>query len=236
MPQVVDDLRELPTGSHCMSFHASREEAARHAVSFLAGTPEGQPAKYWVPDPGRAAYYQHWLASEAPDHVGCVAILSREQVEPVQGKLRPIEEIREFVGGHPDGVTGCGETITQYWTDATIPDHLEYEAWFEGQPRDASRFLCPYDLRAIPPVKAPDVIRDLGRHHSHVALSRSPEPAVRLLQLFAFPTVDETPAPLERTLRWALEKGLVVVDSLRELSLTEAGERIVRTWSEPGRD
>ncbi len=232
MPDLLDDLEQLPPGSHCVSFHATRDEAAQHAVSFLAGAPKGQAAAYWVPDSDTLAYYDKWLAREAPDHVGCVAILAREQVESIGGKLRPVEEVRRFVGSHPEGVTGGGETITRYWTPETIPEHLEYESWFQDQPRQESRFLCPYDLKEIPPAMAPGVMRELGAHHSHVVLSTSLEPGARLLQLFVFPTVDQIPEALDGTLGWAIRKGLVDLQSpSRELSLARDGEQVVREWS-----
>jgi hypothetical protein len=233
MPTVVEDLKQLPRGSHALTLHASREEAARHAVEFIVGAPDSGATSYWVPDSDMAKYYSLWLAREAPDHVGCVAILSHEQVEEVDGKLRPAEEIRQFLGDHPDGVSACGETITRYWSRESIPAHLEYEAWFQSQPMAASRFMCPYDLRAIPPDIAPSVLRDLGAHHSHVALSTSTEPGARLLQLFIFPTVEDIPESTDGVLGWALRKDLVEIERpIRELSLTPAGEKVVREWGE----
>ena len=232
-PTVVVELRDLPVGSHCASFHATREEAARNAISFIAGAPEGQPTSYWVPDKETESYYNLWLAREAPEHIGCVAILPHEQVEMVRGKLRPVEEVRRFIGQHPEGVTAAGETITRYWEPQNVPDHLEYEAWFQSQPMGSSRFLCPYDLRAVPVEMAPQVLRDLGAHHSHVVLSRSVEPGARLLQLFVFPTVEEIPEPVEGTLGWALKKDLVeILRPVRELALTSSGERVVKDWGE----
>jgi hypothetical protein len=233
MATLVADLRQLPTGAHCISFHTTREEAARHAVSFIAGTPPGQAVSYWVPDSESAAYYKLWLAREAPDHVGCVAILPREQVEKVDGKLRPVQEVRQFVQGNPEGVTGGADTISRYWTPENVPDHLEYEAWFESQPRQGSRFLCPYDLRAVPPDVAPQVLRELGSHHSHVALSNSPEPGVRLLQLFVFPNLDEMPGAMDANLGWAVRMNLVDIHGpLRELFLTTSGEQVIKDWGE----
>jgi hypothetical protein len=233
MPSLLADLEELPLGSHCASFHTSRAEAARHAVSFIAGAPAGQAASYWVPDADVAAYYNLWLAREAPEHVGCVAILPHEQVEPVDGKLRPVPEIRQFIAGHPEGVTASGETITRYWKPQNVPEHLEYEAWFQGQPIATSRFLCPYDLREVPPDMAPTILRELGSHHSHVVLSTSLEPGARLLQLFIFPTVEEIPVPVEGTLGWALKKDLVEIQRpVRELALTHAGAQVVKDWGE----
>jgi hypothetical protein len=233
MPMLLADLEDLPLGSHAASFHVSREEAAHNAVSLLAGAPKGQAASYWVADSDTAKYYSLWLAREAPDHVGCIAILPHEQVDRVGGKLRPTSEILSFVQGHPEGVTASGETITRYWTPKDIPDHLEYEAWFQEQPRDASRFLCPYDLRKVPTTMAPDVLRDLGSHHSHVVLSSSPEPGVRLLQLFVFPTIEQIPEPLDGTLGWGLKKDYIEIERpTRELTLTRAGEEVVQEWGE----
>ncbi len=233
MATVLDDLKDLPLGAHAVSFHSSRQEAARNAVSFLAGAPEGQAATYWVPDSERADYYRLWLAREAPSQVGCVAILPHEQVTEVDGKLRPVQEVLEFVGRHPEGVTACGETISHYWKPQNIPEHMEYEAWFDRLPRDASRFLCPYDLRTVPPDQAPLVMRELTAHHSHVVLSSSSEPGARLLQLFIFPTVEEIPEPVEGTLGWALKRDLVeILRPVRELSLTTGGERVVADWGQ----
>lgn len=232
-PTVLAELRDLPLGSHCASFHVSRQEAARNAISFIAGAPEGQAKAYWVPDSETAAYYDLWLAREVPDAVGCVAILPHEQVESVGGKLRPAQEIRRFIGRHPEGVTAAGETITRYWKPQNVPDHMEYEAWFQSQPMEKSRFLCPYDLRAVPPDMAPMVLRELGSHHSHVVLSTSLEPGARLLQLFIFPTVEEIPEPIEGTLGWALKKDFVEIQRpVRELTLTPSGERVVNDWGE----
>lgn len=232
MPQVVDDLVHLPLGSHCVSFHVSREEAADHAASFLAGTPEDQAASYWVGDASLLPYYEEKLAQAAPHQVGCVHLLDTEQVASEGGRLRPVPTVREFVGAHPEGVTAAGETLSLYWTRETIPEHLEYEQWFDALPRDDSRFLCPYDLRRVPPEMAPMVLRDLGAHHSHAVLSSSLEPAVRLLQLFVFATPAEVPDALKDTHRWALEHGLISSSAPEEeMSLTEAGTQIVHEWS-----
>jgi hypothetical protein len=233
MPEVLDDLVHLPLGAHCVSFHASRDEAADQAVSFLAGSPDGQAASFWVADSTLLAYYDEKLAVRAPEHVGCVHVLPHEQVGPVAGKLRPVEEVQEFVAGHPGGVTGGADTLSFYWSPETIPDHLEYEQWFEDQPREGSRFLCPYDLRRIPPESAPEVLRELGKHHSHAALSASDEPAVRLLQLFIFGGARDLPPQLLETLRWARDSRLI--ERGDDLVLTESGEAVVRDWSRAAR-
>ncbi len=233
MPELVQDPAALPLGVHCVSLHAGEEEAADHAVAFLAGAPPEQAASYWVADPRLAAYYSERLAVEAPNRVGCVQVLDREQVEPSDGRLRPVGEIRAFVSGHPEGVTGGADTISRHWNARTVPEHLEYEAWFDEQPRDDSRFLCPYDLRSLPTDRAPEILRALGAHHSHAILSQSSEPAVRLLQLFVFGSPGAVPAALRGTLEWAQRERLVaVVGRDEELRLTEEGERLVRTWGQ----
>ena len=233
MPEVVEDLAQLPVGSHCLSFHADPEEAADHAVRFLASTPEGVRPSYWVSDEQLAAYYNHRLALEAPGHAGCVAVLEGEQIGPVDGRLRPVPELREFVSGHPEGVTGGADTISLYWNAENVPEHLEYERWFHYQPRGRSRFLCPYDLRRVPPALGPEVLRELGDHHSHVALSSSEEVAVRLLELFVFATSKDVPRELAETHRWAKEEGLLREGAPTErLSLTDSGTETVRKWSE----
>lgn len=232
MPEVLPDPRQLPQGSHCVSFHSTRDEAAHNAISFLAGTPAGQAASYWVPDPRTAGQYRQRLAIEFPDHVGCVAVLPHEQVEPVGGRLRPVNEVRAFLHEHPEGVTAAGETLSTYLTADNVPEHLEYESWFQEQPLGDSRFLCPYDLRRIPPDMAPQVLRELGAHHTHVVLSASRDAGVRLLQLFVFWTIDEIPEPLEGTLGWAWKSALVDLEKAsRELELTSKGEGVVRDWS-----
>jgi hypothetical protein len=234
MPEVVDLAADLPRGSHALSLHADDVEAREHAVSFLSGTPRGQSASYWIGDGSQLAEYQSDLRAHDPSHVGCVAILPHEQVTPQgDGRLRPAEEVRSFLGGHPEGVTAGGDTLSLYWTDRTIPAHLEYEAWISGQSFDESRLICPYDLRRVPPAQAPRVLRELGDHHSHVVLSGSGQPAVRLLQLFVFSDASRLPEPLRDTLDWALKAGLARLDAAgRDLSLTEAGEEIVAEWSQ----
>ncbi len=232
MPTIVEELRRLPAGAHCLSLHTTQVEAAGHAASFLSGTPEGQAARYWVPDPALAEQYRAAARESAPARVDCVAVLRGEQVAPLEGKLRPVAEVRDFLAQHPEGVSGAAETITRYWAPESIPAHLEYEAWLDSQPREHSRFLCPYDLRQIPPELGPGVLRGLGARHSHLALSGSRELGVRLLQLFAFPTIAEMPTALHPTLGWAVQRGLVELHTAsRELSLTVAGERLVRDWS-----
>ncbi|MGI0131600.1 MAG: hypothetical protein ACREDK_00655 [Thermoplasmata archaeon] len=232
MPEVISDLEELPLGAHCLSLHADRTEAADHAVRFLAGTPEGKAPSFWVTDPGLANYYSERLVEAAPACIGCVHVLEGEQVSPMEGKLRPAPAIREFLGAHPGGVSAGADTISQYWTSETVPEHLEYEAWFQEQPREESRFICPYDLRRIPQGDWPRTLRELGSHHTHVSLSRSSDPGARLLELFVFGTRAEIPKELAATLLWARVNSLVVLEGESEtLQLTSAGEAIVQEWS-----
>lgn len=233
MPEVVQDPSELPVGCHALSFHADPAEAEDHAVRFIAGTPEGIEPSYWVTDVEMATEYNERLASLAPAHVGCVSVLDHEQVHPVGGYLRPAPEVAAFVAGHPNGVTGGADTISYHWNVENVPEHLEYEAWFDAQPRRGSRFLCPYDLRRIPPALAPEILRRLGAHHSHVVLSSSDESAVRLLQLFVFGTPEQLPSQLWESYRWATEEGLLREGAPAEpFDLTEIGTDLVRQWSE----
>lgn len=231
MVEVVEDLRQLPLGSHAISLHVGHAEAADHAAEFVAGTPGGQSSSYWIADATLARYYDEKIAHEAPNQVGCVHVLPSEQVEYVGGRLRPVAEVRGALAAHPEGMTAAGETLSYYWQPETIPAHLEYEAWFDALPRTGSRFLCPYDLRTVPPSMAPEVMRELGSHHSHVALSRSAHPAARLLELLLFSSASEVPPVLHGTLTWAKDSGLLHArDPLAPMSLSAAGEELVAEW------
>lgn len=232
MPEVVEDLKDLPLGSHALSLHATRTEGADHAIAFLSGTPQGQSARYWVPDSALASYYNERLSSESPAQVGCVGILSREQVAPEGPVLRPVPEITDFVRRHPEGVTAAGETLSRHLTAESIPAHLEYEEWFEEQPRPGSRFLCPYDLRRVPPDHASDFLRELGTHHHFVCLSQSEDPAVRLLQLFLWPTARDLPEELGPDVSWASSEGFVTIAGEGgEIDLTPKGQALVHEWA-----
>jgi hypothetical protein len=209
----------------------SPEEAADRALSFLAGTPAGQASSYWVAEPALASYYNLRLKDRAPEQVGCVQALEGEQVESLDGKLRPVPEIQNFSEVHPEGITSGADTITQYWGPDNVPEHLEYEAWLEAQPRQGSRFYCPYDIRRIPSGAAAEILRELGRQHSHAVLSDSSEPAVRLLQLFVFGVPNQVPPELAATLAWARSGGFLREGKPSEdLELTTAGEHVVREF------
>lgn len=232
MPELLDRLDRLPTGTHCVSLFASSEEAETQALDFIRGAPADQATAYWVPEPQAADAYNARLAAEASDHVGCVLFLPTEQVEVVEGHLRPVSAVREFVAAHPKGVTAAGATLSYYWAPENVSAHLEYEGWFDNLNHEGSRFLCPYDLRTVPPERAPEILRSLGDHHSHVVLSRSTEPAIRLLQLFVFASAYEIPEALETQLGWAIRRELAYSGHPSgELALTESGDRIVREWS-----
>jgi hypothetical protein len=233
MATLLRNLQELPLGSHAVSFHTSDEEEARNAFSFLAGAPPGQTEKLWTRDQKSAEYYRQWATEHAPEHVGCIAILPKEQVEERDGVLRPIPEVMEFVQQHTEGISAMADTLSHYWSPETVPAHLEYEAWFDQQPRESSRFLCPYDLRRVPPERAIDAMRELGAHHSHATLSTDSDPAVRLIQLFLFPHVASVPPELRDTLDWARTSGFVhTQDSAGTLFLTLEGAQLVRAWHE----
>jgi hypothetical protein len=232
-PRVVGSAEEIPLGAHALALYSDTAEARDQAVSFLRGTPRGTAARFWVPDARTAEFYVEAAGDRSPEHVGCVAILPTEQVGRVEGKLRPVDEIRSFVSAHPEGVSAGADTISTYWRPDNIPDHLEYEAWFQGQAEPQSRYICPYDLASVPPEVAPSVLRELGSHHTHVILSGSDEPGVRLLQLFVFRLAKDLPERLEPTLGWAVRNGYVTVDShSSELSLTPLGDRLVRSWGD----
>jgi len=234
-PIVLSDPREIPLGSHCVCFHATKAEAAGHAAEFLAGTPDGQSARFWVEDGNAAAFYARAAGDHAPQHVGCVAVLGKEQVEPDGGALRPVPDVREFIENHPEGVSAGADTISAYWTGENLTDHLEYERWFDVQPRENSRFICPYDLRTVPPDHAISAMRGLGASHTHVVLSGCTDEGARLLQLFVFPSMQEIPSRLHPALGWAVKNRLVTVDEpTGELMITPLGEQLVRDWTELG--
>jgi hypothetical protein len=232
--ELLADPERLPLGSHCLSFHSSEEEAARHAISFLAGAPPEHDVHYWVRDEKRKHYYDEWIQAELPAQLGCVGALPGEQVqlEP-DGTFRPVEEVLEFVRSHPDGVSAGADTLSHYWRPENVPEHVEYEAWFDRQPRSKSRFLCPYDLRRMPPDSAEEVIRDLAAAHSHVVLSASREPGARLLQLFIFTPMEALPPVLDEHLGWAIREELIEARGKEnDLELTANGRAVVRDWSE----
>lgn len=232
-PEVLESAEEAPTGCHVLSFYAGPAEAARHAAEFLHGAPDGQTAQYWVANRAGAEFYAAAAGDRAPSHVGCVAILPTEQVELVEGRLRPVGEIRRFLASHPEGVSAGADTISLCWGAEDLDAHLEYERWFQAQPRSRSRFLCPYDVHTVPPGDPVSTVRELAAHHTHLVLSDSDEPGVRLLQLFVFATAPEVPAALAATLDWATREGLVALEgSDQTLTLTPEGEHLVREWGD----
>jgi len=232
-PKVLVSAEEIPLGGHAVSFHSSRYEAASHAAEFLSGTPKGQSAKFWAVDSGTAERYVEALNQRSPDHVGCVAVLPTEQVELENDRLRPVATVRSFIEAHPEGVTAAGGTISAHLTAENAAAHAEYEAWFDDHSQENSRYLCPYDLRSIPPEVAPEFLRGLGEHHSHVVLSHSEEPGARLLELFIFDNPRDLVPELRPTLDWAVSEELVhAVSDDSPFALTAAGEAVVRDWSD----
>jgi hypothetical protein len=233
MPTVVGDPADLPRGSHSAGFYAGAAEAAEQAGRFIAGAPAEQAVRFWVLDARTAQNYNRRLAHVAPAHVGCVAALEKEQVQLASGRLRPVPEVRRFVGDHPEGVTAAGDTMSHYLTNENFPAHLEYEAWFQSVSHENSRFLCPYALWRVPAENAPEVMEELARDHTHLVLSSSSVPAVRLLQLFLFRNSSEVPPHVPADLRWARNQGWVyLAGSSRSLELTPAGREVIREWSE----
>jgi len=232
MVQVLGDPADLPLGCHALSFHSSAFEAEDHAMRFISGSPPGIPAVYFVPDEATSGRYNEHLSDVAPEHVGCVMALGHEQVESVGGVLRPAREVRAFFETHQDGVTAGGDTMSMYLEPETVPAHLEYECWFDDQPRNGSRFICPYDLRRVPVDQAAEMLHELGQHHSHVVLSSSAEPAVRLLQLFIFGSRAEVPSEFREQVQWADDQHLIEeAESEETLRLTPEGRDIVSEWS-----
>jgi hypothetical protein len=237
VPSVAVSATELPKGSHAAAFYADRVEAAEQAAAFLAGAPERQSARFWVPSDAAAEEYLEAAQVIAPSRVDAIEVLPTEQVEPTEGKLRPVAPVRAFIADHPEGVTAAGGTISYYWNRESVPEHLEYERWFDHERSagagDESRYLCPYDLRTVPPELAPRVMRELGASHSHVVLSASEEPGAHLLELFLFETTERIPSSLTETLAWAIREQFVEIDPASHVvGLTGKGEQIVREWGQ----
>jgi hypothetical protein len=229
MPQLIEDLAKLPLGAHAVSFYTSPHEAANHAAAFLAGTPKGQSAAYWVSNEAlRARYLRRTGANGSSPRIG---VLPDGQVSTEGGKLRPAHEVQEFLGAHPEGVTAGGETLSDHLTAENVGQHVEYEAWIDRQPHDRSRLLCPYDLRRMPADKATTLVRGLAASHSHVALSKAEEPAMRLLQLFVFPTIQSIPVAQRGDINWALSEGLVGADITGAFDVTPRGQKLIEDWS-----
>ena len=84
----------------------------------------------------------------------------------------------------------------------------------------------------MPPKQAPEILRELGKHHSHVVLSASEEAGVRLLQLFVFGMHEAVPPELTETAEWARSEGLITIDEVtRRISLTDNGESLIAEWA-----
>lgn len=208
-PLIVQDLSELPLGSHCLELHSSEDEAADHAAAFLAGADDPKATSYWVADDKLLAFNQDRMARRDPALPTVLHTLEGPQAVPTDGKLRPTREVIRFIRAHPEGVTAGAATITRYWSREQIPAYLEYEQWFHQQARDQSRFLCPYDLRRVPVDLAPTVLPELVSHHSHLTLSTGPHPMALLVQFLAFPSQARVPEDLRRALAWSVQEGLI---------------------------
>jgi hypothetical protein len=226
---VIVDLAKLPVGAHAVGFYASPQEASDHAAAFLAGTPKGQSAAFWVSTEALKSRFKERIAKLSPNAE--VGVLPEGQVGTEGEKLRPVAEVTHFLGAHPEGVTAGADTLSDHLSAANVGRFTEYESWIDGQPHEHSRLLCPYDLRRLPPEGATDLVRGLGASHSHVALSTSEEPAMRLLQLFVFPTVQSVPEVLRDTIRWALSEGYVLADGSGAFDTTARGQRLISEWS-----
>lgn len=225
VPQIIYDLKRLPKGSHCLDLYASLDEAAEHAAAFLEGADNPRAATYWVADDQLLAFHRDKTQSQDPSGALPFRALKGPQVVPQGGKLRPTAEVVRLVSSHPEGVTAGAATITRYWSREQIPAYLEYEQWFHQQARERSRFLCPYDLREVPVDMAPAVLPELARQHSHVILSRAPNPMALLVQLLMFPTSDAVPPEHREELSWATAEGLLSVDGrTHRLHLASRGE------------
>ncbi|MCI4327602.1 MAG: hypothetical protein L3K16_08245 [Thermoplasmata archaeon] len=187
----------------------------------------------WLRDERLRTYYDQWVGSEVPEHVGCVAVLDGEQGGTSDdGTLPRVGEISEFVRPHPGGVSAGGDALSHYRSPGNVPEHLEYESRFDRQPRAGSRFLCPHDLRSVPAECADEILGELGSAHSHVVLSSSHEPGARLSQLFLFSPVSALPVAFDESLGWAVRRELVDAGgSEHELQITSGGEVVVRDWS-----
>jgi hypothetical protein len=228
-PTVVHDLSQLPTGAHCLDFFSSEDEAADHATAFLAGALDPEAASYWVAGDKLLAYCQEKAEERDPALAAQIHVLDGPQAVPTEGKLRPAPEIVRFLKAHPEGVTAAGATITEYWTREQIPGYIEYERWFEAQERSSSRFLCPYDLRKVPTDLADSVLPDLIAAHSHVVLSKLPNPASLMLQLLIFPQSELVPSEFRALLEWGLnERNLLWKETGDGLVLTPQGEHFAR--------
>lgn len=229
IPEVVSDLAELPPGSHCLSFYASDEEAADQAAAFLAGAEDPRSATYWVADGKLLAYTRKRVRARAPAMTSRVKVLGGPQAVRTGAHFRPTVEVVRFVSEHPEGVTAAGQTITRYWTRETIPGHVEYEQWFHQQPRRNCRFLCPYDLRRVPADLAGKVLPMLAQNHSHMALSKVPDPASLILQLSVSPRLADVPKELEGILNWSLTQGFTKLDKDRSaVSMALEGEQFAK--------
>jgi hypothetical protein len=231
--ETVSEAKDLPHGCHALGLYATPEEAAELTTDFLIGAPVDQAAKVFVPDEEREAVDLKAIERRAPGRRGSLERLPAGQVARAEGHLRPVPAVRDFVAAHPEGVTAAGDTLSLETSLAHSEELLEYESWFDEQPRERSRFMCPYDLRLIPVDQAPEFLRGLARVHSHVVLSRTPDPEVRLLQVFLFDSLEDPPSEVAESIQWAVDSGYLYRRHPEgALELTPWGSVLLERWSQ----
>ena len=223
---VADVSSDLPRGSHAVAFYAGEEERAEVASRFISGAPVGQAVGFWVLDFRTDGQDNDRLGSRLRITWGASRRSARRRSSPARVAFGPWPRFADSCRT-TRRASRAGRTPSRTTSRTrTPPSHLKYESWFQSLPREASRFLCPYALRRIPPESAPEIMRELGKDHSHVVLSSSPGPAVRLLQLFLFTSSAESPERAHAELRWARNRGSVYLARRRDtLELTPAGRR-----------
>jgi hypothetical protein len=227
--EVIETADRVPLGSHALAVYATPEEATHLLAAFASGAPRGQPTRLFVSDEEQARAQRLAIGAGPTEHL---KVLPEGQAVLSEGRLRPAPAVRDFVEAHGEGVTAAGDTVSRHLTSSNARLFMEYEHWFDRQPRTRSRFLCPYDLRLLPTDQAPSILRSLAQHHSYVVLSGCRDPDIQLLQLFLFERQVPPPAPLASSLSWALAEKLVVRYPLTDrLGLTPDGQRIVRAGS-----
>lgn len=229
---LLNDLAEMPAGSHALALHDSAAEGAEHATAFLCSAPDPSSCSYWVDDPRLLELYRARVARSGPDRSGSVRLLPGSQVEPFGSRLRPVREVREFVGSHPKGVSVAAESTSRALNFESLPKFEEYERWLGRQPNRVSRYLCPYDLRRVPLDHAPSLMRALGEAHTHLLLSWTEDLVLRLLEVFLFATPNGVPEGLQGTLEQARDAGWLGYEAGRGFSWTVRGEHFAQMLRE----
>lgn len=230
MMRLVPTPEDLPPGSHALSFYASPPEAARNVAKFLRGAQKrSQRAMVLTSSDQMMGLYRGEVARRAPKMLDALRRIPGPHARPTPDGLRPLTEVMEFAAAHPEGATLCGDTIPGFLDRRTLPGILDYEDWFDGLRPYPHRGLCPYDLGRLPVERAPEALARLARAHSHAVLSDDPSPAVRFLQLFVLPHVENPPDEHLGWLARAVDYGLVERDHPeRPVALTPRGENFAR--------